>query len=314
MQRRDSVVFSVIVPVENRQLQLSDCIKSVVEQPGPPDWECILVDAASRDASPSICDALAAECSGVRVIHRSQPGLAAAWGAGMAAAAGQWLLFLAPDSRWQPDMLPRLRRTLALHPGFDWYAAGCTAPDLPPVLLSPGDAGAPEDPRRNDRLFALTGGRVQCCCLSRDLVQQSGAAFWPGAVWGGETAFCLLALRRCRRLYIADFVMTRLPADPTPLPRRLAGILGAVRGFAQLFAEGDCLPAERNEILNRLADLFWTQAAAAARAPRDQRRACLPLIRQCRVLYRYGRPPLPGWLLNRLGPRLVLRAAARRRR
>ena len=54
-------MFSIIVPVYNVQNYLAACVKSVAEQPGPKDWECILVDDGSTDASPQLCDALAAE-------------------------------------------------------------------------------------------------------------------------------------------------------------------------------------------------------------------------------------------------------------
>ena len=33
-------LFSIIIPVYNVQNYLSACVKSVVEQPGPRDWEC----------------------------------------------------------------------------------------------------------------------------------------------------------------------------------------------------------------------------------------------------------------------------------
>ena len=54
-------LFSIIIPVYNVQNYLSACVKSVVEQPGPRDWECILVDDGSTDQSVAMCDAFAAE-------------------------------------------------------------------------------------------------------------------------------------------------------------------------------------------------------------------------------------------------------------
>ena len=51
MQREGEIRFSVIVPVYNVQRYLPLCVKSVAEQPGPADWECILVDDGSTDAS-----------------------------------------------------------------------------------------------------------------------------------------------------------------------------------------------------------------------------------------------------------------------
>ena len=97
MERTGNITFSVIVPVYNVQAYLSACVKSVVEQAGPADWECILVDDGSTDACPAMCDAFAQLCPGVTVIHRSNGGLAAARNTGIKAAKGKWLLFLDSD-------------------------------------------------------------------------------------------------------------------------------------------------------------------------------------------------------------------------
>ena len=76
-------LFSIIIPVYNVQNYLSACVKSVVEQPGPRDWECILVDDGSTDQSGAMCDVLAAELPGLQVIHRENGGLAAARNIGL---------------------------------------------------------------------------------------------------------------------------------------------------------------------------------------------------------------------------------------
>ena len=77
--------FSIIVPVYNVQNYLAACVKSVAEQAGERDWECILVDDGSTDLSGQLCDALAAEIPGLRVIHRENGGLAAARNTGLQA-------------------------------------------------------------------------------------------------------------------------------------------------------------------------------------------------------------------------------------
>ena len=46
--------FSIIVPVYNVQNYLAACVKSVAEQAGERDWECILVDDGSTDMSLSL--------------------------------------------------------------------------------------------------------------------------------------------------------------------------------------------------------------------------------------------------------------------
>ena len=83
--------FSIIVPVYNVQNYLAACVKSVAEQPGPRDWECILVDDGSTDTSGQICDVLAAEIPGLRVLHQQNGGLANARNTGLAAAKGEWV-------------------------------------------------------------------------------------------------------------------------------------------------------------------------------------------------------------------------------
>ena len=113
--------FSIIVPVYNVQNYLAACVKSVAEQPGPRDWECILVDDGSTDASGQICDVLAAEIPGLRVLHQQNGGLANARNTGLAAAKGEWVLFLDSDDAMAPGLLETLRRELAAHPDFDWF-------------------------------------------------------------------------------------------------------------------------------------------------------------------------------------------------
>ena len=67
--------FSIIVPVYNVQNYLAACVKSVAEQAGERDWECILVDDGSTDMSGAMCDAFAAEIPGMQVVHRENGGL-----------------------------------------------------------------------------------------------------------------------------------------------------------------------------------------------------------------------------------------------
>ena len=60
-----------------------------------------------------MCDALAAELPGLKVIHRENGGLAAARNTGLKAATGDWLLFLDSDDAMAPGLLAQLRGALA---------------------------------------------------------------------------------------------------------------------------------------------------------------------------------------------------------
>ena len=53
MERTGNITFSVIVPVYNVQAYLSACVKSVVEQAGPADWEWVDGSGLETHAVPS---------------------------------------------------------------------------------------------------------------------------------------------------------------------------------------------------------------------------------------------------------------------
>ena len=101
--------FSIIVPVYNVQNYLAACVKSVAEQAGERDWECILVDDGSTDMSGTMCDAFAVEIPGMQVVHRKNGGLAAARNTGLKHAQGEWVLFLDSDDAMAPGLLAALR-------------------------------------------------------------------------------------------------------------------------------------------------------------------------------------------------------------
>ena len=84
-------LVSIIVPVYNAEKWLRRCVDSLLDQELPrEDYEIILVDDGSKDASPQICDEYAAAYSGlVRVIHQPNGGVSMARNAGLDAAVGE---------------------------------------------------------------------------------------------------------------------------------------------------------------------------------------------------------------------------------
>ena len=69
-------LISVIVPVYKVEPYLDKCISSIVNQTYK-NLEIILVDDGSPDNCPAMCDAWAEKDSRIRVIHKTNGGLAA---------------------------------------------------------------------------------------------------------------------------------------------------------------------------------------------------------------------------------------------
>lgn len=88
--------ISIVVPVYNSAKYLRECIDSVRNQSFD-EWELVAVDDGSSDDSPRILDTYAAEDPRIRIIHKANGGVSAARNDGLAAAVGEYVLFVDSD-------------------------------------------------------------------------------------------------------------------------------------------------------------------------------------------------------------------------
>ena len=116
--------FSIIIPVYNIAPYLRECLDSVLAQTFI-DWEAICVDDGSTDGSGVILDEYAAKDNRFMVIHQENRGVSAARNAALAAARGEWFLFLDGDDVVRRDALET----------FVTYLKGCVAIDA--ILVHP---------------------------------------------------------------------------------------------------------------------------------------------------------------------------------
>jgi glycosyltransferase involved in cell wall biosynthesis len=106
--RKHSVKISVIIPVFNVEKYLRRCLDSVLSQTFT-DFEIILVDDCSPDASPEICEEYAQKGSRIKVIHNPQnKGLPQARKVGLEDASGDYILFVDSDDWIENNMLELL--------------------------------------------------------------------------------------------------------------------------------------------------------------------------------------------------------------
>lgn len=104
-------MISVIIPVYNRQQYLEECVSSVLWQTYK-NYEIILIDDGSTDASPSICRKLAQENSCVRFLESSHMGVSAARNLGLQVAKGDYVFFVDSDDIIHPDLFEALVKGL----------------------------------------------------------------------------------------------------------------------------------------------------------------------------------------------------------
>ena len=100
-------LVSVILPVYGVEKYLPECVDALLAQ-SYQNLEIILVDDASPDGCPAICDSYAAKDSRVRVIHKENGGAASARNAGLDAARGEAVCFVDSDDTVEPQYVERL--------------------------------------------------------------------------------------------------------------------------------------------------------------------------------------------------------------
>lgn len=99
-----SPLVSVIMPAWNRSDVIARAIRSVQRQ-SIDQWELIVVDDGSTDATRDVVRLIAATDARIKLVAAEHRGVCAARNLGLRHAAGQWLSFLDTDNLWPADYL-----------------------------------------------------------------------------------------------------------------------------------------------------------------------------------------------------------------
>ncbi len=115
-------MVSLILPAYNAERYIGECIDSVLAQTYP-DFELLIIDDGSVDATGEICDRYAVSDSRIRVVHTSNRGMSAARNTGLDMRRGDVVGFIDADDAVHPRfieiLLDAMKRT-----GSDLAAAG----------------------------------------------------------------------------------------------------------------------------------------------------------------------------------------------
>ena len=104
-------MISIIVPVYNTERYLDRCIQSILAQTYI-DFELLLINDGSIDASGAICDKYAEQDSRIRVFHKENGGVSSARNVGLNNAEGEYIIFVDSDDYMKPQMCEILYNTL----------------------------------------------------------------------------------------------------------------------------------------------------------------------------------------------------------
>ena len=99
---------------------MRQCVDSIIEQSFS-DFELILVNDGSNDSCPGICDGYAKKDSRVIVIHQENGGSSYARNSGIAAASGDYLMFVDSDDYITEGSFEKISQDLKQNKGCDVF-------------------------------------------------------------------------------------------------------------------------------------------------------------------------------------------------
>ncbi|MFR2995535.1 glycosyltransferase [Sellimonas intestinalis] len=98
--------ISIIMPVYNSETFLYLAVESVKRQTMK-EWELLLIDDGSSDASGRLCDAYAKEDARIRVFHQENQGITKTRNRGIKEARGEFITFIDNDDEFVEDIMEK---------------------------------------------------------------------------------------------------------------------------------------------------------------------------------------------------------------
>lgn len=162
---------SVIVAAFNAAETHHETVASLRGQTSS-DWEAVIVDDGSTDATAAIAASAAADDSRIRLLSEPHRGASAARNAGIRAARGDWLLFLDADDWLAPEHLELMTGVLASDPRLD--AVHCGWARVAPPGTRVGQEFAPALADLFPILACYCPFAIHACIVRRTLVEAAG--------------------------------------------------------------------------------------------------------------------------------------------
>ncbi|MGD0092850.1 MAG: glycosyltransferase [Planctomycetota bacterium] len=116
----EAPLFSVVMPVYNHAQFVGAALDSLLAQTCP-DWEAVVVNDGSTDATPEVLRKYQLRDSRVRVFHQENAGVGAAINTGLRQVRGQWVCLLAADDLYDPRKLEIHQAWIARYPDCRFF-------------------------------------------------------------------------------------------------------------------------------------------------------------------------------------------------
>lgn len=144
---------SVVLCVRNGERTIERQLDALGHQEDPPDWELVLVDNGSTDATPQLIRGFAAQLPNLQVLDEPRAGLNCARNLGIRAGSADKIVLCDADDEVSPDWL---RTMVSVLDRFDIVGGALDTQRLnDPLVRHQSQNQATELPRVADRCYAV---------------------------------------------------------------------------------------------------------------------------------------------------------------
>jgi len=320
--------ISFVIPVHNCADHLRNAIASIQSQDFA-DWEAVVVDDGSTDATPQIADDLARQDTRIRVLHQPNGGVSVARNRGLDEVRGDWIAWLDADDAYVPGALRRMAELVDANAGcnclqFPYNTIqpdGALCPCVPPAYSEFGGQSYP-GLEAFDILFARDGAASMNWQPWRFVYRRDTLPRFRVGKIHEDVDVLPLHLAGLARVFIAkDPLYAYRPAragaaTETFTPRRVRDILDVTdHVYAQLAKSGLPDKVKRGFASTLACNLFGFYLATPGFSEPDRSELLAAFAAHPKWLRAIAWPPRTAWLkrllLRVLGVRLTARLVGR---
>lgn len=123
------IEISVIIPMYNSSHSIERCLDSVLSQTYKTSYQIIVINDGSTDDSAFVVERYI-QCNktiNIRLINKTNGGVASARNEGLKVAQGKWIALLDSDDEWLPDKIASQMAILCANPTIDLLGSNVTS-------------------------------------------------------------------------------------------------------------------------------------------------------------------------------------------
>src|SRR5690554_1816724 len=127
-------MFSVVIPLYNKELSITNTVQSVLDQTYQ-NFEIVIINDGSTDSSIKAVEAI--NDNRIRLIHQENQGVSAARNRGIKEAKYEWIAFLDGDDLWEPNHLEEITKMMNMYPEEKVFVTSFVYSDNRPMFKHP---------------------------------------------------------------------------------------------------------------------------------------------------------------------------------